>query len=317
MAKKAYRVRNWKEYNTSLVNRGSLTFWFSPDVIEQWQKGAVNVHGNQIYSDMVITCGLTIRQLFRLPLRATEGLMRSMATLLELTVPTPDFTTLCRRGRSLSIEFNARSTDKARHIVVDSTGVHILGESEWKHFKYGVEKSRYQTWRKLHIAMDANSQDILAAQVTESVRLDGNYLAGMIEKIPGDIEQITGDGAYDKKSCYKSAYERGAKAVFPPQWDACVQRNKYKKDPALETRDRAIIQIGRDADRSERLKLWKKENNYHRRSLVETMMFRMKSIFGDQMRSHRFENQRTDLLIRCYAINKINTLGLPISEAIL
>ena len=99
-----------------------------------------------------------------------------------------------------------------------------MGESEWKHFKYGVDKSKYQVWRKLHIAIDANSQDILAATVTESVRLDGNNLPVLVEEIAGPIDQITGDGAYDKKNCYQAAYKRNARAVFPPQHNASIQR---------------------------------------------------------------------------------------------
>lgn len=265
---------------------------------------------------MVIICGLTLRQLFKLPLRATEGMMSSIGSLMRLDVSIPNYSTLCRRGKHLKINLIVKKTSKARHILIDSTGIQVMGESEWKHFRYGVAKSKYQVWRKLHIAMDSHSQDILAATVTESVRLDGNYLSGLVDEIEGPIEQITGDGAYDKKSCYQAAYKRRAKPVFPPQHDACIQRNKHKKDPALEARDQAILSIGRGDGRKERLKEWKKNNSYHKRSLIEAMMFRMKSIFGDQIRSRTIENQRTDLLIRCYAMNKINKLGLPISEAI-
>jgi hypothetical protein len=315
MAKKAYRVRNWKDYNKSLVQRGSLTFWFSKDMVDQWKRqDKSDAHGNQKYSDMVILCGLTLRQLFRLPLRATEGIMGSLIELMKLSVDVPDFTTLCRRGKTLKVSLGVKNTSHARHVLVDSTGVQVIGEGEWKVMCHG--ESRHQVWRKLHIAMDADDQTILAATMTESVRLDGNYLPGLIDEIEGKISQITGDGAYDKKGCYRSAHARGAKAVFPPQHDASVQRNKIKKDPALLQRDKTIEFIESGEDKEERRKLWKQENNYHRRSLIETMMLRMKSVFGDQMRSRTFENQRTDLLIRCYAINKINSLGLPVSEAI-
>lgn len=315
MAKKAYRVRNWKDYNKSLVQRGSLTFWFSNDVIDSWKRQEKDgSHGNQKYSDMVVLCGLTLRQLFRLPLRATEGMMGSLLKLIKLKLDVPDYSTLCRRGKTLKIDLGVKKSSKATHVLVDSTGVQVIGEGEWKKLRHG--ESRHQLWRKLHIAMDAEKQTILAATVTESVRLDGNYLPGLINQIKGPIDQITGDGAYDKKNCYQAAYQRNAKPVFPPQWDACVQRNKHKKDPALEARDQTILCIGRKEDRDEKLKQWKKANNYHRRSLVETMMFRMKSIFSDQMRSRTIENQRTDLLIRCYAMNRMTQLGLCKSEPI-
>lgn len=315
MAKKAYRVRNWKDYNKSLVQRGSLTFWFSEAVIDHWKSDQKShTHGNQKYSDAIIFCALTLRQLFRLPLRATEGMMTSIVELAKLPVCTPNYSTLCRRGRNLKINLGVKKTSQARHVLIDSTGVQIVGEGQWKKLRHG--ESRHQVWRKLHIAMDADDQTILSATMTESVRLDGNYLPELIDQIESPIDQITGDGAYDKKNCYETAYKRKAKAVFPPQHNACIQRNKHKKNPALQSRDEAISYVGRGANRDENLKTWKEANNYHRRSLIETMMSRMKSLFGDQMRSRTFENQKVDLLIRCSAINKINSLGLPKSEAV-
>ena len=145
------------------------------------------------------------------------------------------------------------------------------------------------------------------------VRADSTRL---LDQITGDIVQVTGDGAYDKKGCYQAAYKRNAKAIFPPQHNAALQRNKFNKNPALTQRDNSILFINSGGDRQENLRQWKQKHNYHRRSLVETMMSRMKTIFGDQMRSKTFENQRTDLLIRCYAINKMNQLGLPVSEIV-
>lgn len=312
MAKKAYRVRNWKDYNKSLVQRGSLTFWFSEEIVASWS-GSDKSHGNQQYSDMVILSGLTLRQLFNLPLRATEGMMKSLVELMKLSVSVPDYSTLCRRGKTLKVNLGTKPSSRPRHVLIDSTGVQAIGEGEWKRLRHGA--SRYQVWRKLHIAMDADNQTILSAEVTESVRLDGNYLPSLIDQIIDPVEQITGDGAYDKTNCYEIAYKRHAKAVFPPQHNARIQRNKYKKKEFLEARDEAIQAIGRGIDREERLKNWKIANNYYKRSLVETMMSRMKSIFGDQVRSRTLENQRTDLLIRCYAMNKMTVLGLPVSVA--
>lgn len=315
MAKIAYRVRNWKDYNKSLVQRGSLTFWFSQSVIDHWkQQENSDTHGNQKYSDQVILCALTLRQLFQLPLRATEGLMRSILALMTLSLDVPDYSTLSRRAKTLNVTLGVKHRSQARHVLVDSTGIQVIGEGEWKKLRHG--ESRHQIWRKLHIAMDADDQTILAATMTESVRFDANYLPDLLNHIEDPIDQITGDGAYDKKSCYRLAYSKGAKPVFPPQQDAVVQKNKIKKDPALVARDETIRFIKNGMDENARRKQWKQANNYHRRSLIETMMSRMKSIFSDQMRSRSFENQRTDLLIRCYIMNRINELGLPISEAV-
>ena len=199
MTKKVYRVRNWHNYNKSLVQRGSLSFWFSQQVIDEWQvkEKVEGRHGNQRYSDMLILSGLTLRQLFRLPLRATAGLMHSITGLLQMTVDVPDYSTLCRRSKRLPVNLGVKRVSRARHVLVDSTGIQVIGEGEWKRLCHG--ESRRQLWRKLHITMDAHDQTILSATMTESVRLDGNYLPGLLDEIEGTIEQVTGDGAYDKK----------------------------------------------------------------------------------------------------------------------
>lgn len=309
MTKKVYRVRNWAEYNKGLVARGSLYVWFNQNEI----KSAEGRHGNQSYSDALILCALTLRQLFSLTYRATEGFLRSLIELHRLRIPTPDYSTLCRRGKELKVSLGVPLSQKPRHILIDSTGVQVLGEGEWKRLKHGA--SRCQVWKKLHVALDAESLDIVAVEVTDSVRLDGNYLPGLIEQIDGPIKQITGDGAYDKQNCYESAYQRGAKPVFPPQHNATVQRNKIKKNPALIPRDELIIRLNAASDKEEALQTWKKENQYHRRSLVETNMSRMNFIFSDQMSARTPENQSTELTLRCRIINKMNRLGMPQSVA--
>ena len=310
MTKKVYRVRNWSEYNKGLVSRGSLEVWFKKDDI----KSAQGSHGNQVYSDLRIRCALTIRQLFHLTYRATEGFLCSLIRVNQLDIATPDYSTLCRRSKTLKVELGARSSGSARHILVDSTGVQVLGEGEWKRLKHGA--SRCQVWKKLHVALDADTLDILALNVTESARHDGNSLPGLINQITGSIKQITGDGAYDKKNCYECAWQRGAKAVFPPQHNAAVQRSKTRKNPALVPRDELITTLNSAPDKEEALRVWKKETGYHRRSLVETNMSRLNVIFGDQMSARTPENQVTELAIRCRIINKMNTLGLPKSVVV-
>lgn len=309
MTKKVYRVRNWSQYNKGLVSRGSLFVWFNKDHI----KSVEGEHGNRAYSDALILCALTIRQLFSVPYRATEGFLGSLLELNQIKIPTPDYSTLCRRAKTLTISLGAKPTKQPRHILIDSTGVQVLGEGEWKRLKHG--ESRCQVWKKLHIALDADSLDIVSMDVTDSVRLDCNYLPGLIQQIEGPIEQITGDGAYDKVNCYETAHQRGAKPVFPPQHNAAVQRNKIKKNPALLPRDGLITRLNSAPDKEEELRSWKKENNYHRRSLVETNMSRMNFIFSDQMGARIPENQFTELAIRCRTINKMNKLGLPKSVA--
>jgi hypothetical protein len=316
MSKNRYQVRNWKDYNQSLKKRGEITFWFSPEVTSQWlNKEKTGARGRPVvYSEIAITCALTLRQLFRLPLRATHGLVKSLLALLKMEARSPDPSSLSRRGKGLKINLSATiDHNQPHHVLVDSTGVRVIGEGEWKMLHHG--KSRWRVWKKLHLAMDANNHMILAATTTESVRQDGNYLPQLLDEIAGSISQVTGDGAYDKRNCYQAAHKRGAKAVFPPCHNAGVQRSGRKKDPALLTRDQAI-EFFKQGNYEEQRKQWKQENNYHRRSLVETMMSRMKWIFGDQMHARSRENQHTDLMLRCRAMNLITGLGMPESICI-
>ncbi len=317
MTKKVYRVRNWANYNKSLVNRGSITYWFSENIVKEWCQPPKTNTGRgrpEKYPDSFIRAALTLRQLFNLTLRATEGFVRSLIAMLKMPCKTPNYTTLSVRSKQLNIPLYKTKQHHPRSILVDSTGVQVIGEGEWKTLKHG--RSRHQLWRKLHLVIDSNNQEILSMKMTDSIRFDANYLKPLIDQINCPIGEIIGDGAYDKKSCYKVAHEKNAKPIFPPQHNARKQPNKYKKNPALEPRDKAIDSIGRGPDREVKLKKWKEDNGYHKRSLIETTMSRLKSIFGDQMRSRCEDRQRTDLAIRCYILNKMTTLGMPKSVAV-
>lgn len=305
-----YRVRNWRQYNKALMNRGSITVWISEEIANNLTKRrAEAAHGNQVYSDTLIELCLTLRQVYGRPLRATQGLVQSIFTLMKLKAPVPNYTTLSRRAKKLTIKLKARPNPTGRTILVDSTGVQVIGGTEWKKMRY--KKQGRQLWRKLHVAIDAASQDICAALVTQSQNLDGNYMAPLLEQISSDVKTIIGDGAYDKKSCYETAFKRNARPVFPPQHNASVQRNKVNKHIPLTARDELIMYLNGGKSRRNRLTRWKKKSGYHQRSLVETTMSRLKYVFGDRVRSRVFENQVTDLMIRCAIMNKMNKLGLP------
>lgn len=311
MPKKAkHHIRNWPQYNKALVARGSLTTWVSSQVLNNLADQSTQklAHGNQVYSDMLIELCLTLRQVYGTTLRGTQGLVQSIFKLMKIHASTPDYTTLSRRGKNLHIKLNARPSED-RVILFDSTGVQVIGGTEWKKIRH-IKKGR-QLWRKLHLTIDGDSQDICSALVSESQRADGNYVEPLLDEISSKINKIIGDGAYDKKNCYQAAYDRGATPVFPPQHNAIVQRNKIKKSVAMAPRDDLIRYLNGGESYEDRLKLWKRKSGYHQRSLVETTMSRLKYIFGDKVRSRSFKNQVADLKIRCCIINKINTLGLP------
>lgn len=152
--KNSRRIRNWAEYNKALINRGSLTVWFDEKSIEEWHSSHHSgARGRPIkYSNAAITCALTLRSLFRIALRATQGLVTSLIELLRLPICPPTYTTLSRRQDTVTIPPCIKDNNDPVHLVIDSSGIKIFGEGEWKMRQHGKEKRR--VWRKLHIAVN-------------------------------------------------------------------------------------------------------------------------------------------------------------------
>jgi hypothetical protein len=215
-SKTEYRVRNWPEYDRALVQRGSLTVWFDEAYIkEHWTPPGTGKRGAPwVYSDLAIQRLLVLKAVFHLPYRALEGLARSLMQLMGLDLPVPDHTHLSRRAKTLQVTIPRRARQESLHVVVDSTGLKIFGEGEWKVRQQGVGKRR--TWRKVHLAVDAQSKDVIGVEVTTVEWTDGEVFSGLIEQIEGPIEQIDGDGAYDTREVYQAGRDRGAKGVVPP-----------------------------------------------------------------------------------------------------
>jgi len=188
------------------------------------------------------------------------------------------------------------------HLVVDSTGLKLYGEGEWKVRKHGAAKRR--TWLKLHLGINEANHGIEAVVLTGNDVHDSETLPEMLEQITDKIDQITGDGAYDTHSSYQAAIHSGADPCFPPRKNAI--RNK-PCDKAWQLRNHAVSQV-----KYHGLKSWKKKNNYHRRSLAETAMFRFKQLLGDKVMARKFERQVKEIGIKCFVINKINQLGMPV-----
>lgn len=191
----------------------------------------------------------------------------------------------------------------ARHVVVDSTGVKVYGEGEWKTHQHGISKRR--TWHKLHLGVDEETGEILAVVVSTNDISDGEVLPDLVNAIEDEIEQVSADGAYDQRQCYDAIRGRNAKAAIPPRKGAKIWQHgnsktqRHNRDENL----RRIRRVGRKA--------WKRESNYHRRSLSETTMFRFKTIFGGNLSSRKFDNQAVELFIECAALNRMIQIAKP------
>jgi IS5 family transposase len=300
-----YRLRNWNQYNAALVQRGSLTLWFSDDMIADWlnhQKSGRPGRPNT-FTDTAILCMATLQQVYHLRLRSTEGLLLSLMKLMHLDLPVPNYSTLCRRRPTLQVELPRQGSAQPLHVVVDSTGVKVFGEGEWKVRQHGYTRRR--TWRKLHLGVDEAKGEIVAAVLATNNFTDGQMLPDLLAQVDDQIIQVSGDKAYDKRHCYEAIRARGARAAIPPQKGAHIwQHGNSKQQRHIRDENlRRIRAVGR--------KQWKQEVGYHRRSLAETTMYRVKMLFGERVSARKFAGQATEVLVRCAALNRITQLAMP------
>lgn len=305
MAKTSYKITNWSKYNESLIQRGSITFWFSADVIEQWEhpNDVAKVGRPFLYSDTAIESLLMLRELLRLPYRQTEGLGRSLVALMQVDITIPDYTSLAKRASKLNTSLAVANRRGTIDIVVDSTGLKVFGEGEWKMRAHG--KSKRRTWRKLHLCINAATQEIVAEVLTENSSHDADPVPEILEQIKRPIGKFYGDGGYDKWKVYEALAEREISPIVPPQRNAKINQHGNSGDAPLARDEaiRAIRRVGR--------KEWKVEIGYHRRSLVEAAMYRLKTSFGGVLKNRLLKNQQTEARLRCKIINRFTHIGMP------
>jgi hypothetical protein len=306
--KQRHRVTNWSEYDAALRQRGSLTVWFTEEAIAAWRAEPRTTRGGQpYYSALAIMTALTLRAVFRLALRQTEGLIGSIFRLLGLDLTVPDHSTLSRRAETLEVarpSFNARPV----HLLVDSTGLKLSGAGEWLVEKHGT--SRRRSWRKLHIGVDADTGRIVAAALTTSDVDDGSQVGPLLDQIAAPVASFTGDGAYDQDGVYASVIEHhpDASVIVPPRSNAVPSATA---DTAPTQRDRHLAFI------TERGRMgWQKASGYNWRALVEADIGRYKRVIGDALRSHTDGRQATEVAIAVGILNRMLELGRPESVRI-
>lgn len=304
--KLTYKVTNWRDYNESLVNRGDITFWFDEAVIDVWEDdNEEKKNGRPFkYSPTAIEVLLTLRELFRLPYRQTEGFGRALAKLMNAEVPIPDYTSLQKRAAKLDVAIQINPTQGPIDVVVDSTGLKVYGEGEWKVKKHGVGKRR--DWRKVHLAVDPTSHTIVAQLTTGNDIHDGKAVEPLLEQVEVEVETFYGDGAYDHWKVRDHLHENGIHQIIPPRKNAKIKQHGNLSQEPLE-RDECVRQIRRDGK-----KAWKESIAYHRRSLAETAMYRLKANFGDRLKNRKLPNQAVEVALRCKLLNSFVAIGMPL-----
>ena len=301
-----YKTTNWSAYNEALRQRGSLTIWFDPDMV--WRPPPTGKRGRQpSFSDAAIQTCLTMKVLFGMPLRQTTGFVESLLRLVGLDWRVPDFSTLCRRQRTLNVAIPYRGGTGPLELLIDSTGIKAEGEGEWNARKHGGPRRRI--WRKIHIGIDEQTLEVRAVEITGSNIGDAPMLPELLDQIPPDqdVGSVTADGAYDTRKCYDAIAARGAHAVIPPRKNAKPWKPTSSGAIARNEAVRASRYLGKT--------LWRRWSGYHRRSRVEAKMNCIK-LLGQSLMARDFDRQVAELQVRIAVLNGYTALGIPITEAV-
>ena len=301
-----YKTTNWSTYNTALKRRGSLAIWFDPEMV--WVPPPNGKRGRQrSFSDAAIQTCLTLKVLFGLPLRQTSGFVESLLRLAGLDWAMPDYSTLCRRQKTLNVRLPYRGGKGPLNLLIDSTGIKAEGEGEWNARKHGGSKRRI--WRKIHIGIDEETLEVRAVEVTTSNVGDAPMLPDLLDQIPPDqkLGSVTADGAYDTRKCHEAIAVRGADAIIPPRKNAKPWKPTSAGAIARNEAVRASKYLGRA--------LWRKLTGYHRRSRVETKMHCVK-LLGQSLMARDFERQVAEIQIRIVVLNRYTAIGIPVTEPV-
>ncbi len=265
--KARYRVQKWRDYDAALRRRGDLTVWVTPAAMAAWTPPRSGQRGRpQQYSTIAVETGLLLRLAFGRPWRQTEGMLASIMGLLGLDLPVPDHTTFSRRSAGLNVGKAVRPATGPVNVVIDSTGLKVFGAGEWQREKHGGKGRR--TWRKLHLAIDPESGEILTSELTTTEDGDASLVGPLLDQISGPIASVTADGAYDGEPVYRIIAQRdpAAAVIIPPRSTAVPSD---KADTAPTQRDRHLRMI-QDRGRLGCLK----DVYFGRRSLGEVGMMR-------------------------------------------
>lgn len=291
------RERNWRQYNNSLIQRGSLTFLIDPKSMKSLIPKAKKSRGRPLeFSDQFIEMLFMIKIYFRLPYRQLEGFSRSLLEQMKYLAKVPTYSLTCKRAKQLALCLPKLSSRQPTTVIVDATGIKVQGEGEWKVKVHG--KGRPRKWIKIHVAIDAKTQEIVGEIATEASIDDGKAFADVMDQVSNCVHTVIGDGAYDDKQVREIIKQRGGRALIPPPKNAIC----HGTDP---DRDHAVLTIrGFGGDKIAK-SIWGKLSGYSQRALVETTFSRHKKIFGDRFFSRTRERQKLESRLKCVILNKM------------
>jgi transposase len=281
------RKRNWRQYNKALVQRGSLSFLIDPKYLKQLKPKKHKNPGRPFaFSDELILMLLMIKIPFKLPYRMLEGFTKYILNGIKL----PTYSLTCKRAIKLHLNLPALSSKRPHTILVDSSGIKVLGEGEWKVKVHG--KGRPRKWIKLHMAIDAKTQEIVAELTTDSSVGDPTAFSDLFTQINRQVKEVIADGAYDSSDIRGLIKRQGGKALIPPPKNGICSGIDVDRDQAvLDIRALGGDKIARS--------IWGKLTGYSRRALVETTFSRYKKMCGEKAFSRTRERQVVEHRLKC------------------
>ncbi|EJM5006885.1 IS5 family transposase [Salmonella enterica] len=301
MAKQKFKITNWSAYNKALRQRGSLTIWLDESAIAAW---AENVQpegrGRPLhYTDMAITTILMLKRVFNLSLRALQGFIDSIFQLMGVALICPDYSLVSKRAKTVNISIKTPTRGEIEHLVIDSTGLKVFGEGEWKVRQHGADKRR--VWRKLHLAADSVTHEIICADLSLSGTTDAQTLPALIDQTHRKIKETSAGGAYDVCYCHDALIKKKIRPLIPPRSGAQYWPDKYYE------RNHAVANQHLSGSND----VWKKKVGYHRRSVAETAMFRIKTLPGGHLSLRDYDAQVGEAMAMVKALNRMTLLGMP------
>lgn len=306
MAKQKFKITNWPAYNKALRQRGSLTVWLDESAIAAWTENTAPEHrGRPLhYTDMAITTVLMMKRVFNLSLRALQGFVDSIFQLMGVALVCPDYSLVSKRAKTVNISIKTPTRGETEHLVIDATGLKVFGEGEWKVRQHGADKRR--VWRKLHLAADSVTHEIICADLSLSGTTDAQALPALINQTHRKIKQASADGAYDVCYCHDALMKKKIRPLIPPRNGAQYWPDKYPE------RNHAVANQHLSGSND----VWKKKVGYHRRSVAETAMSRIKTLLGGHLSLRDYDAQVGEALAMVKALNRMTLLGMPDSVRI-
>ncbi|MFI5334361.1 MAG: IS5 family transposase [Chlamydiales bacterium] len=291
------RKRNWRKCNKALVQRGSLNFLIDPKIAKALIPKKKRQAGRPLeFSDQLIEMLLLIKIHYKLPYRMLEGFTRSLLEEMQSLCRVPTYSLTCKRAKVLGTHLPKLSPCRSAVVIVDSTGIKVEGEGEWKVKVHG--KGRPRKWIKIHVAIDARTQEIVGEILTDACMSDGKAFPRVLRQIPSRVKTVIADGAYDGKEVRDLIRQRGGRALIPPPKHA-IQRGI---DP---DRDQAVLDVRGFGGDVIAKSIWGKLTGYSQRALVETTFSRYKRMFGDRCFSRTQVRQVVENRLKCVLLNKM------------